>query len=284
MRHLILYVVTTVCLFSCKSISNPLELEAQKESWKSGEKSIQLWNFYLLMEMHNKMTDPATSFRAQHYYTPMLTVDSLCKDAADSLSKWTDQKLALNDGEQLMPFFVRLESKLKMVHPVIERWMVKVDFITGTSVPDTGVLIDMKDYLNKLSQDRYSVFFAQLHHNILLYDNRILALLSEQVPRYNDHYYSFSAIVGQSSNVLAPGEFIEINAGMGRFDRQKNPAIMINGKKVELEEDLQAKLKIRVSEKPGQYSIPVTIEFTDQDGIKQTVAKEVTYKVTSCGN
>jgi len=46
-----------------------------------------------------------------------------------------------------------------------------------------------------------------------------------------------------------------------------------DGKEIPLGESAVALYKIRTSKKPGKHFIPGTIEFTDQDGKTQRIAK-----------
>jgi len=48
---------------------------------------------------------------------------------------------------------------------------------------------------------------------------------------------------------------------------------MSDGKEIPLGESAVALYKIRTSKKPGKHFIPGTIEFTDQDGKTQRIAK-----------
>ena len=94
---------------------------------------------------------------------------------------------------------------------------------------------------------------------------------------------SYSAIVSQNSNILSPGDKLEIKAGIGAFTRSVAPEIAIYGKKYKLNEMGFVSYKTNAPQKPGVYKIPLLIKYFNQvtgkedviqTDIKYTVAKE----------
>jgi gliding motility-associated protein GldM len=89
---------------------------------------------------------------------------------------------------------------------------------------------------------------------------------------------TYTAIVGQSSNYVMPGQDIEITAGVGAFSKAALPQIVIGGSNVNIGEDGTAKTKLPGGSN-GDHSIPVRITYTDQDGKQQVINQEVKYTV-----
>ena len=119
----------------------------------------------------------------------------------------------------------------------------------------------------------------QLQNNVLREENRIFAFLHDQTSFHNRGICSFeSAIVGQSSSVLKKGEELIIEAGVGNFNTSGSPKVTIGGKLIPLESGV-AEYKFRTAKAPGKYSVPVQIEFLDQEGKTQMVNKTITYRV-----
>jgi hypothetical protein len=75
-----------------------------------------------------------------------------------------------------------------------------------------------------------------------------------------------SFLVGQNTQILAPGEMLEITAGLGAFTGAGNPAIKINNKNMPLEDGAMALAKIKAPLKPGKYKVPVEIAGIDREG------------------
>jgi gliding motility-associated protein GldM len=103
-------------------------------------------------------------------------------------------------------------------------------------------------------------------------------------PGCNLPFDSYSAIVGQSSSVVKPGEQIEITAGIGSFSKAALPTISFNNKIVPIDQAGTSVYKFRAPVGPGKYTMPVKIAFTDQDGKAQVMTKEVEYTVVKESN
>jgi gliding motility-associated protein GldM len=119
---------------------------------------------------------------------------------------------------------------------------------------------------------------SKFQNDVRTTENRVVSLLHEQVGKVEVRYDKFAAIVGQSTNYVMPGQEIEINAGVGAFSSAAAPTISINGTGAPLGPDGQAKLKVQGGGL-GKHTVPVVISFKDQDGIMQTVRKDVEYTV-----
>ena len=89
----------------------------------------------------------------------------------------------------------------------------------------------------------------------------------------------FSAIVAQSSNILKPGDELTINAGVGSFTRAAAPAISVNGRQLNMNNNDMITYKLKAAAKPGKYIIPVKIEYTNQEGLKERKVYSITYTV-----
>ncbi|MGZ8558715.1 MAG: hypothetical protein ACXWWC_10290 [Chitinophagaceae bacterium] len=69
--------------------------------------------------------------------------------------------------------------------------------------------------------------------------------------------------------------------GVGFFSsRQAQPEITVNGMNVDIDETGVAVYTFKASPKAGKHIVPVTISFTDQNGNKQLITKDVEYAVT----
>jgi len=109
-------------------------------------------------------------------------------------------------------------------------------------------------------------------------ENKVVAFCHEQVGKVTVRFDDFATILGQSSNYLMPGQEIEVTAGVGAFSKQAQPSININGQGVVLGEDGAAHIKVPGGG-IGHHSIPVHIEYKDQDGNIKKVDKTVEYTV-----
>jgi gliding motility-associated protein GldM len=123
-----------------------------------------------------------------------------------------------------------------------------------------------------------TTMLTKFQNDIKTSENRVVALFHEQVGKVEVRFDTYTAIVGQSSNYVMPGQEVEIMAGVGAFSKAAQPAITINGQSVGLAEDGQAKLKMQGGGL-GKHSVPVVIRFKDQDGKDQVINKTIEYTV-----
>lgn len=131
------------------------------------------------------------------------------------------------------------------------------------------------------SKDRRLAHLVKLENQVRVTENRVVSFCYENTGTLDGYgfYSSFSAIIGQSANIVSPGSEIEIVAGIGSFSRSAMPLIWVDGKKVPLADDGPARFKFNASPKPGNYRTEVMIHFIDQEGRKQQLKKTLEYTV-----
>jgi gliding motility-associated protein GldM len=119
---------------------------------------------------------------------------------------------------------------------------------------------------------------SKFQNDVKTSENRVVAFAHEQVGKVIVRFDSYTAIVGQNSNYIMPGQEIEIMAGVGAFSKAAQPQITINGQGVALGTDGAARVKF-AGGGVGEHSVPITIRFVDQDGKSQSITENVKYTV-----
>jgi gliding motility-associated protein GldM len=119
---------------------------------------------------------------------------------------------------------------------------------------------------------------SKFQNDVKTSENKVVSFCHEQVGKVVVRYDTYTAIVGQSSNYIMPGQEIEVMAGVGAFSKAAAPQISINGQGVSLGEDGQARLKMNGGSL-GKHTIPIVIRFKDQDGKDQVIPKTIEYTV-----
>lgn len=107
-------------------------------------------------------------------------------------------------------------------------------------------------------------------------ENKVVAFCHEQVGKVILRFDAYEPIVGQNSMVLLPGQELKITAGLAAFNSAQKPDIFVGGSKVALGANGLAEYTQKVN---SSGKVPVRIEFTDQDGKRQTKTYEVDYTV-----
>jgi len=77
------------------------------------------------------------------------------------------------------------------------------------------------------------------------------------------------------------GERIEIFAGVGEFRSDMKCEIFIYGKQVNIKDNAVAHYRLKAASTPGKYFVPVKINYTDQNGARQSIQKRIEYTVAN---
>jgi hypothetical protein len=131
----------------------------------------------------------------------------------------------------------------------------------------------------RISLKEKQLSLLQIIAQITMLEYKGIAFCDEQVPYYRPYYDSYSAIVGQSSNCVVPGEKMEVIAGVGAFSRKAEPRIRINDSLIPINAEGVANYQFTAPKRKGQHTIPVQINFIDQHGKIQTMNKDVVFTV-----
>jgi gliding motility-associated protein GldM len=119
---------------------------------------------------------------------------------------------------------------------------------------------------------------SKFQNDVKTSENKVVAYCHEQVGKVIVRFDTFTAIVGQNSNYIMPGQDIEVMAGVGAFSKASLPQITINGQGASLGEDGASHAKFPGGG-IGAHTIPVHIVYKDQDGKTQTIDKVIQYTV-----
>jgi hypothetical protein len=135
------------------------------------------------------------------------------------------------------------------------------------------------NYLLSAGRPETISIFSKLQNNVLRMANICLLFCLNQIGYVDGpgSYTSFEAIVGQNPQILKAGGELEITAGLGSFSRAKIPKIIIGDREIQLNEKGLGIYKFKTSKKIGQYSLPVKVEFIDEDGKSQERIFSVEY-------
>jgi hypothetical protein len=115
----------------------------------------------------------------------------------------------------------------------------------------------------------------------MIIENKVIMFCHEQVGSNGGPCTFVSALTGISTSFVQPGEQIEIFSGVGSFDSRPEPEIFVYGKPVRLTENAIAVCKFKAEKRPGKYYVPVKINYTDQNGRRQSIQKEIEYTVAN---
>lgn len=118
---------------------------------------------------------------------------------------------------------------------------------------------------------------SKFQNDVKTSENRVVTEFHNQVGQVKVIFNKYEPIVGANSTYLFPGQELQITAGIGAFNSDALPKVTIAGRSVPTNENGVAIFKTAVS--AGGGSIPVVIEYTDQDGSKKFKETKVDYTV-----
>jgi len=137
-------------------------------------------------------------------------------------------------------------------------------------------------YFNMVPTVAGLTILSKFQNDIKTAENKVVAYCHTKVGEVEVVFDTYTAIVGQNSNYLMPGQEIEIKAGVGAFSKAAAPIINIAGSNVALAEGEGYALYKAQAGGVGPHSIPVKISFFNQVTGKPDVREvKVDYTVGS---
>lgn len=144
---------------------------------------------------------------------------------------------------------------------------------------DTAYNLFANKYFNNKSECSQLTALCKFENDICRFEADLTSFCNNRTMPIIEHYVRLNAIVGQSSNIVKPGDAIEITAGIGAFSRAANPIITINNEVSKINESAVAVHKIKAPQKPGLHYVPVKIEYYNADGTKAKCEYTLEYSV-----
>ena len=262
----------------------------------------------ILASLNEKRAEPATATKANEWYPKALAAQTASKELndyiqtlknkilsaagydpkanGDSSYKMEDLDIATRimvnekEGQKLKQKLDEYKAKLLAIDPLIAQEF-KNTLQVNTQMPavqDKSNNTWELAYFHMVPTVASVTILSKFQNDVKTSENKVVAFCHEQVGKVQVRFDTYTAIVGQSSNYVMPGQEVEIMAGVGAFSKAAQPLISINGQSVGLGEDGQAKLKM-AGGGLGKHSIPIVIRFKDQDGKDQTINKTIEYTV-----
>jgi hypothetical protein len=134
----------------------------------------------------------------------------------------------------------------------------------------------IKDYF-KTDALNALMLLSKYQNDVLLTEHTLVDNMFSRISGPHHHWTKFSALAFLSTSYVKQGQTLEVTAGMGAMTNENKPTFIIDGKTIAIGPDGVAKYNFEANRKPGKYFIPVQIEFTQSDGSKQRIIKNLAY-------
>jgi gliding motility-associated protein GldM len=262
----------------------------------------------ILKSLEEKQHEPESAVKAQIWYPKALraqqlsqTLYSYIQNLRDSIMKVAGFDPVKNKDSNFKADNLDIATRIMVEHKEGDKLKAKLEqyrldllaidpLIAAEFQKSLQINTEMPKVMNKSNKTWSSAYFhmvptvaamtilSKFQNDVKTSENKVIDFCHGQVGKVVVRYDAFSAIVGQSSNYIMPGQEIEVSAGVGAFSKAAAPQITINGQSAPLGIEGQATLKIPGGGL-GKHSVPVVIRFKDQDGNWTTVTKNVDYTV-----
>lgn len=289
----LLLITTSMFLFiSCTDHKKDEELITRmsasfSNSYKASSNAIQ----DLLASFQEKINDPATASKAKIWYTKATYIQLISERIIsgidlinDSLQNHVKNNFGYRNSKGILNRIIdsirKYNGEVINTDPRIEEdFSGKLNFYGN---PGELFFIDSSAdnfYIKFSSATELICFLNMIKSNVVINEYRLIKYCYYQINIPDRFYEYYSAIIGQNAKIFEPHQKMEIIAGVGAFSKVAQPEIFVNGKNIQLADDATANYSFRVPSKPGKYSVPVKINYIDQDGKREVVEKNIEYKV-----
>lgn len=291
---------------------NNSDVNAINNSLTKANEIIAANNEIVYEDLAAKLKDPQTEARTTIWTPRALAVKALSKEIykyIDNLKlklaaikeddKAGIQELFRKEGDSLYNKLVRYNKNVVQVlnpeafsdNPLLEAQLKKdIESFKKDIAARSGILIDsvpgqsphnqnwQKIYLHPSSLSFGIALLNKMQSDVLVTENNMVNHINRQIPRaWGYHYEVFHAIAALSSSYVKAGQAIEVTAGIGAFSAASKPTITINGSVMNANEDGVAIYNLKTNQKPGKYTVPVSIQYTRPDGSPSKVIKNLEY-------
>lgn len=134
------------------------------------------------------------------------------------------------------------------------------------------------NFMNSISKIAQKAILKKMINRVKILENELLQFYAYSISGCILTFDKFSCLVAQSTNHLKVGEQLEITAGVGSFSVAAKPIITFGDKNIEVIDGIAA-YKIKAVGAIGKHTIPVNIDFVDQNGTKKSQLAYVEYTI-----
>jgi gliding motility-associated protein GldM len=255
----------------------------------------------IMSSFESKKKDPSSRANAEIWMPKAQAAIDISKKAYEEIEAFKKELLTMKDtsiskdnmdastlifvenkkGEEIYDKFIKLKKDLLAIDPEIAK-----EFANGLPVDIAQTEKDKKDWAYRSFHMMPTVasltILSKLQSDIKTSENKIAAYCHSKVGEVVVKYDSFSALVGQSSNYLMPGQKITITGGLGAFSSSNTPSISINGSNVSVTNG-QGSMDLDGGG-PGEHTANVTVSFKDQNGVPQQKTETIKWTVGQPGS
>ena len=310
MRYLIALLSIILFYSSCSNnAENSLTVfRVTGQSLEQSNIALSVSSEHMYKSMNERLNDPRTAERTAYWQPKTAQIAVLSAAVITYINKLKVELINEAGYKMVNNSQVLNDDNYRAVNNIFikknkgeELYKRLMDFISRVDRLDAQINVEFKEliknmyhYLDsgKIEEERFShtyfnrvptaaalTMLTKIENDIRITENKLVTYCFYRTTPIIETYTKFQALTGLSSSCVKPGENIEVTAGVGAFTAASQPKISVNGNLIPLNENGFVSYTFKSSLKAGNYIIPVKIEFTAEDGIKQTMMKNLTYSV-----
>ena len=294
--------VSSEILNAFKTVNNSLEATNKVVNASTDE---------IMTSLQLKLKEEGTRERAQIWYPHAQRTKQLSKELYDYIQKFKDQILKeagadyakgdstykddnLDIATRIMvehgggkELYKKLEQYKNEVLAIDAKEGGQIAAKFGNSLPISLAKPKTQNKGNKSWEDAYFrmvptvaalTILSKFQNDVKTTENKVVSFCHEKVGAVEVIQDAFAALAIANTTNALPGQEIEITAGVGGFSKKISPRITIAGQTQTVGDDGAVHYKFKANNL-GSNSIPVVIEYTDQNNKVQKITKTVEYVV-----
>jgi len=294
--------VSSEILNAFKTVNNSLEATNNVVNASTQE---------IMISLKAKMNEDGTRERAQIWYPHAEKAQQMSTDLYNYIQKFKDQILKeagadyakgdssykddnLDIATRIMvehgggkELYNRLDQYKREILAIDAKEGGQIAAKFGNSLPISLAKPKTQNKGNKSWEDAYFrmvptvaalTILSKFQNDVKTTENKVISFCHEKVGAVEVIQDAFAALALANTTNALPGQEIEITAGVGGFSKKISPKITIAGQTQTVGDDGAVHYKFKASNL-GSNSIPVVIEYTDQNNKVQKITKTVEYVV-----
>jgi len=284
---------------ACHQRINSAQIGMLNSTLIRANKSIHAENDRIYTEITQSFSNPQRTTLAMHWAPTaiqVMTLSQSAKSSIDSLSlKWASMgDLTFVEQNKLFNTLVVYRQNIQHIFNAdsvgLDPDLLKADTAgINQSLPilygysDTIAKEYAKNWIDSIfSSDDKEMLLAALNkvkNDVSFSENKLITYCYKNINGKITDGSAIEPITWQSAIHVKAGDSIDISAGIGIFSRFAKMRISIAGLPTPLNESDMAVRTIKAGNKPGQHTVPVTIEYTKPDGSVSEMRKILAYYV-----
>jgi len=278
-----------VMLIGCRDSDNHSSLifEELNESLERSNKSIELSTVNTLNDLDIRKEKPGTAEKAIYWGSKAYSVKSKTTELV-----WFVDSLLLNlkesntelPEEDVFNLYDKLKSyrhfALTVESGIGKEFNGKLPVFSNNFLASFANKSLFRDIYFKAKVELAKSALIKFKNDLKVSENMLIAYCNNQsIPGCGLNMRKFQAIAVANSTKLGVGDELIIQVGVGEFDNSSKPDYLINGVNVLSNEKGVGEYKINVGNKIGKHKVKIKISYTAQDGIRDSLEKDIEYTV-----